>query len=84
MSFFGGGRDETDELLWCRPDPEQCYYVDITTVLGHTPTEYYGCAGLAFHSATWIDIDTGAANGGTPMLLRLDDLHEFYVNRGNQ
>ena len=28
---------------------------------------------------TWIDIDTGAAGGGAPMLLRLDDLQPFYA-----
>lgn len=67
-----------DELLWCRPRPEQRYYEDVLTVLGHTPTRYYDCTGRAFKTDTWIDIDTGAGGGGSPMLLRLDDLHEFY------
>ena len=33
-----------------------------------------------FCTDTWIDIDTGAAGGGAPMLLRLDDLRPFYVD----
>ena len=32
-----------------------------------------------FRTDTWIDIDTGAAGGGAPMLLRLDDLQPFYA-----
>lgn len=67
-----------DELLWCRPKPEQRYYEDVLTVLGHTPTRYYDCPSRAFRTDTWIDIDTGAGGGGSPMMLRLDDLHEFY------
>lgn len=67
-----------DELLWCRPKPEQRYFEDVLTVLGHTPTRYYDCPGRAFRTDTWIDIDTGAGGGGSPMLLRLNDLHEFY------
>ena len=67
-----------DELLWCRPRPEQRYFEDVTTVLGHTPTRYYGCPGRAFRTPTWIDIDTGASGGNPPMLLRLDDLQAFY------
>lgn len=68
-----------DELLWCRPKPEQRYFDDVLTILGHTPTQYYGCPGRAFHTPTWIDIDTGASGGNAPMLLRLDDLREFYI-----
>ena len=69
-----------DELLWCRPQPEQRYFDDVLTILGHTPTQYYGCPGRAFHTPTWIDIDTGASGGKAPMLLRLDDLQEFYYD----
>ena len=29
---------------------------------------------------TWVDIDTGAACGGSPMLLRLDDMRPFYAD----
>lgn len=67
-----------DELLWCRPKPNQRYYEDVLTVLGHTPTRYYDCPGRAFKTDTWIDIDTGAGGGDSPMLLRLNDMHEFY------
>lgn len=68
-----------DELLWCRPKPEQRYFDDVLTILGHTPTQYYGCPGRAFLTPTWIDIDTGASGGNAPMLLRLGDLREFYI-----
>lgn len=70
-----------DELLWNRPEPTDKYFEDITTVFGHTPTQYYGDEheGRAFVTDTWIDIDTGAAMGGSPMLLRLDDMKEFYA-----
>lgn len=70
-----------DDLLWCRPRPEQRYFHDVLTIIGHTPTQYYGSPDRAFHTPTWIDIDTGAAGGGAPMLLRLDDLQEFYDDR---
>ena len=32
-----------------------------------------------YQTETWIDIDTGAAGGGAPMLLRLEDLKPFYA-----
>ena len=68
-----------DELLWHRPSPDESFFPDVMTVLGHTPTGYYfGKKGKMFRTDTWIDIDTGAAGGGSPMLLRLDDLKEFY------
>lgn len=69
-----------DEVLWCRPKSEQRYFEDALTVLGHTPTRYYGCPGRAFHTPTWVCIDTGAGGGGAPMLLRLDDMREFYAD----
>ncbi len=72
------------DLLWCRPSPDEEYFPDITTILGHTPTGYmFGKRGQMFRTDTWIDIDTGAAIGGSPMLLRLDDLKEFYCS-GNE
>jgi len=70
----------SDELLWHRPSRRERYFADATTVLGHTPVQVYGGAeGRMFKTDTWINIDTGAAAGGAPMLLRLDDLKEFYV-----
>ena len=71
---------EPDELLWTRPSPDEVYFPDVITILGHTPTGYrFGKKGKMFRTETWIDIDTGAAGGGAPMILRLDDLKEFYV-----
>lgn len=68
------------DLLWNRPDIDQRYFDDITVIFGHTPTFYYGeeHKGKALVTDTWIDIDTGAAAGLSPMLLRLDDMKEFY------
>lgn len=71
-----------DELLWYRPTITERYFSDIMTVFGHTPTLFYGkeYAGRAIFTDTWIDIDTGAACGLAPMLLRLDDLTAFYAD----
>ncbi|MBR5126779.1 MAG: serine/threonine protein phosphatase [Oscillospiraceae bacterium] len=68
------------ELIWERPGLDVRYFEDATVIFGHTPTELYGMEhqGKALKTPTWICIDTGAAYGGTPMLLRLDDLREFY------
>lgn len=68
------------ELLWSRPHPHDRYFENATTVIGHTPTGIFGCSGRAFHTDTWIDIDVGGAMGRPPMLLRLDDMREFYFN----
>lgn len=69
-----------DELLWNRPSPDERYFPNKLTILGHTPTGYiFGEKGRMFQTETWIDIDTGAAGGGAPMLLRLEDLRAFYV-----
>ena len=52
---------------------------DRLVILGHTPTQYLGGEkGKMFVTDTWVDIDTGAAGGGSPMLLRLDDMCPFY------
>ncbi len=71
-----------NELLWARPQLEDEYYSDITTVFGHTPTLLYGreYRGKAIFTDTWINIDTGSAAGLSPMLLRLDDMREFYAD----
>ena len=70
-----------DELLWTRPDIDERYFQKTITVFGHTPTVYYGAeyAGKMLRTPTWINIDTGAASGKPPMLLRLDDEKPFYV-----
>ena len=77
------GLDEyaADELLWTRPAADDRYWDDRTVILGHTPTQYLGEKGRMFATDTWIDIDTGAAGGGSPMLLRLDDLCPFYADK---
>ena len=67
------------ELIVARPGLEDRYYEDKTVIFGHTPTERLGNKGRMVMTETWIDIDTGAGHGGTPMLLRLDDLKAFYV-----
>ena len=69
------------DLIWYRPEPAERFHEDIMTVFGHTPTRYYDSPNRAFKTDTWIDIDTGAAagEGNAPMLLRLDDMQEFYA-----
>lgn len=72
---------EPDELLWYRPYAEERFYSDKMTIFGHTPTGYrFGTAGKMFLTETWADIDVGAAGGKAPMLLRLDDMKEFYAD----
>ena len=69
------------DLLWSRPQLSDNYSYDFITVFGHTPTAYYSKIyyGRMIKTSTWINVDTGAASGLAPMLLRLDDLCEFYV-----
>lgn len=71
---------EPNELLWHRPKPEERFFDDVLTILGHTPTAYYGTPSRMFRTPTWIDIDVGAGSGRPPMLLRLDDLRPFYMD----
>ncbi len=70
------------ELLWSRPELTTRFSERFTTVIGHTPTAYYGreFRGRCIITDTWINIDTGAASGLSPMLLRLDDMKEFYAD----
>lgn len=69
-----------EELLWTRPNLQTEYFDDVTVIFGHTPTLFFGedFRGRAVRTDSWICIDSGAAAGGSPMLLRLDDLQEFY------
>jgi serine/threonine protein phosphatase 1 len=69
-----------EDLLWTRPRPNTKYSQDFMTILGHTPTSYFGKEydGRFFKNDTWIDIDVGAAYGFSPAILRLDDMAEFY------
>ena len=68
------------DLLWERPSLEDEYFDDIITVFGHTPTAIYGdeYKGNVIKTRTWINIDSGAAYGLRPALLRLDDLEVIY------
>ena len=70
------------ELLWTRPALDTRYYEDATVIFGHTPTIYYGeeYKDRAIKTASWICIDTGVSFGRHPMLLRLDDMKEFYIS----
>ena len=72
---------DDNELLWTRPCIDERYSEKYTTILGHTPTAYYGneYRGKIFKTDTWINIDAGAASGLDPCLLRLDDMKEFYL-----
>lgn len=73
---------KAEELLWVRPAYDTVYFDDAIVIFGHTPTQYYGSQfkGKALKTLSWICIDTGAAEGDFPMLLRLDDMKEFYEN----
>lgn len=70
------------DLLWSRPNLTTKYSYDFMTVLGHTPTCFFAdeYVGKILKTDTWIDIDTGAARGLNPCLLRLDDMQEFYLD----
>ena len=74
---------EANDILWARPTLDTRYYEDATVIFGHTPTQFFGMQykGRAIKTDSWICIDTGAAAGGNPMLLRLDDMREFYADR---
>ena len=73
----------THDIVWHRPTLEQKFFDDKFVVLGHTPTIYYGeqFKDRAIKTDTWIDIDTGVAYGLNPMILRLDDMKEFYIDK---
>lgn len=70
------------DLLWNRPSLTEKYFDDVTVIFGHTPTVYYGenFKGKVIKTETWIDVDVGAGLGLNPMLLRLDDMKEFYFD----
>ena len=56
------------------------YFDDVLTAFGHTPTMSHGkeYTGKIGKTRTWIDI--GVAYGQKLVLLRLDDLREFYFS----
>ena len=67
------------DIVWERPKIDDEYFDNITTIIGHTPTDEYGeeYNGKIVYTKTWIDIDVGAAYGNSPVMLRLDDMKEF-------
>ncbi len=69
------------ELIWTRPTLDTAYFQDALVIFGHTPTHFIDpeSNGRAIKTDSWICIDTGVATGNKPMLLRLDDLKEFYA-----
>lgn len=69
-----------DELIWTRPELDTAYFEDATVIFGHTPTLFYGeqYRGKPVYGKGWVCIDAGAAGGIRPVLLRLDDMKEFY------
>ena len=68
------------DLVWHRPSLIERYFDGITVVFGHTPTVNYGkqYEGVPIVTDTWINIDVGCGWGYPPLLLRLDDMKEFY------
>ena len=50
-------------------------------IFGHTPTEFFGeeFRDRWVKGWRWVCIDTGAACGRDPMLMRLDDGEAFYL-----
>ena len=68
-----------EDLLWTRPELTDEYYKNILTVLGHTPTFFFGdqYKDKIVRTETWLAIDMGAGFGRETVLLRLDDMAEF-------
>lgn len=78
------GEYQPHDLLWARPNTDTRYEEDAIVIFGHTPTEFFGpqYKGRWLRGHRWVCIDTGAACGGTPMLMRLDDGKAFYLDEG--
>jgi len=76
---------EDDDFIWFRPDIDTEYGDDAKVICGHTPVFLFGeeYAGRPLVRETWIDIDTGAAYGVHPTILRLEDERAFCV-RGSR
>ncbi len=86
LDNYEDGKDIEDytahDLLWARPNFDTVYSEDFLTVIGHTPTCFYGreFKGRMIRRKTWWNIDTGAACDLSPMLLRLEDGKAFYLD----
>lgn len=70
-----------EELLLDRPSLETRYDPDSRVIFGHTPSLLFGetYTGRAVHTESWSCIDVGVSLGHAPMVLRLDDMQEFYL-----
>ena len=75
---------EPFDLLWTRPSLET-EYTGLFVILGHTPTSFYGTQyrHRMIKTPTFCNIDTGAAQGYFPMMLRLDDMKPFYLTEAD-
>lgn len=69
------------ELLLDRPSLSTSYGTSVRVIFGHTPSNQFGeeYSGRAVHTSSWSCIDVGVACGHKPMILRLDDMKEFYL-----
>ena len=90
---LGNYRDDKDiddytmeEILFMRPDYSIPWFKDIITISGHTPTQIIEGnpnPGRIYHHNRHIVIDCGCyGEGGRMAALRLDDMKEYYVERG--
>lgn len=73
-----------DEFIMTRPSLDTQYYPGTRVILGHTPSHLFGeeYRGRTVHTETWSCIDVGVSLGYGPMVLRLDDMAEFYLVKG--
>lgn len=69
-----------EDFLLSRPSLDTHYFPNARVIFGHTPSRFFGnhYSGRAVHTNSWSCIDTGVYLGYPPMLLRLDDMKEFY------
>lgn len=70
------------DLVWTRPTLNTRYYEDGRKVIfGHSSTVLFGSEfqGKPVFTDTWINIDVGAGIGLQPLILRLDDMKQFYI-----
>lgn len=91
---LGNYRDDKDigdytmeEILFMRPDYSIPWFKDIITISGHTPTQVIEGnpnPGRIYHHKRHIVIDCGCyGEGGRMAALRLNDMKEYYVERGD-
>ncbi len=79
LGGYEQGREMSDycenELTWERPSLDTEYSHDFITIFGHTPTCYMSrySEGSPIKSATWWNIDTGAACGLWPTIVKLGE-----------